>query len=87
MCNLHHLLVLMLHNRRVCHDFVQALKCVPQAGIAVAVGCRELHRSNEFADLHGESASVRAVQCHGRLPVLIRLSIAIAVCMCEVRGA
>ncbi|KAG5188404.1 hypothetical protein JKP88DRAFT_206685 [Tribonema minus] len=38
---------------RVCHDFVQALKYVPEAGVPVAVGCRELQRSVEFGDLHG----------------------------------
>mmetsp|Transcript_20327 Transcript_20327/g.30053 ORF Transcript_20327/g.30053 Transcript_20327/m.30053 type:complete len:384 (+) Transcript_20327:161-1312(+) len=42
---------------RVCHDFVQAMKFVSKAGYPVAVGCRDLERSQKFASLHGIEAS------------------------------
>lgn len=40
---------------RVCHDFVQALKFVPQAAKVVAVGCRDKSRSEIFGDTHSLS--------------------------------
>ncbi|CAM9907701.1 unnamed protein product [Discosporangium mesarthrocarpum] len=38
---------------RVCHDYVQALKSIPDAAQVKAVGCRDLDRSVAFAELHG----------------------------------
>ncbi|CAM9621800.1 unnamed protein product [Chrysoparadoxa australica] len=38
---------------RVCHDFVQAGKLIPEQAVFQAVGCRSLERSEEFAKTHG----------------------------------